>query len=292
MNEQQNESFNKAEQTLKLLQNISNLPAVPKVLQEISQLFNLPRISLKQVADIVEKDPALTLKVLSVANSPLYGLRRNVTTIDSAVLILGIQEIKSIVTSIKMTSTIKMKPDKFFDPNKFWHHSMSVGVLAQRMSKDLGFTFEGDCFVAGMLHDMGVLVIHEYLSKEFHNIVEESKLKNIPFLEAEYDVLGLSHQEIGEYLTQKWSLPPVYTDALRFHHQPGNSKENNFLTSILHMADYTINKFQMANIIWDENYKLDSSIIELLNFLSPEVLDEFIEAYKEDSVEAAKSLII
>lgn len=262
MNEQQNGTLSKAEQTLAKLQNISNLPAVPKVLHEISTLFNLPRISLKQVGDIVEKDPALTVKVLSVANSPLYGLRRNVKSIDSAVLILGIQEIKSIVTSIKMTSAIKMKPDRFFDPNKFWHHSMSVGILAQRMAKDLGFNFEGDCYVAGMLHDMGILVIHEFLQKEFNTIKEEAKSNNCSFLKKEYEVLGLSHQEIGEYLTQKWSLPPVYSDALRFHHQPGDSKENNFLTSILHLADYTTSKFQTASLIWDENYKLDSSIIK------------------------------
>lgn len=292
MNEQQNGTLSKAEQTLKQLQNISNLPAVPKVLHEISQLFNLPRISLKQVGNIVEKDPALTLKVLSVANSPLYGLRRNVKSIDSAVLILGIQEIKSIVTSIKMTSTIKMKPDKFFDPNKFWHHSMSVGMLAQRMAKDLGFSFEGDCFVAGMLHDMGILVMHEFLTKEFNLIKDETKLSSCSFLEKEYDVLGLSHQEIGEFLTQKWSLPPVYSDALRFHHRPGDSKENNFLTSILHAADYAISKFQIESIVWDENYSIDKSIIELLNFLTPENLDEFIETYREDSVEAAKSPII
>ncbi|NWF90133.1 MAG: HDOD domain-containing protein [Ignavibacteriaceae bacterium] len=292
MEEQTNQILSKAEQTLQQIQTITNLPAVPKVLQEISQLFNLPRISLKQVGNIVEKDPALTVKVLSVANSPLYGLRRNVKSIDSAVLILGIQEIKSIVTSIKMTSTIKMKPDKFFDPNKFWHHSMSVGMLAQRMAKDLGFSFEGDCFVAGMLHDMGILVMHEFLSKDFNLIKDETKSNNCSFLEKEYEVLGLSHQEIGEFLTQKWALPPVYSDALRFHHRPGDSKENNFLTSILHIADFAISQFHINGVVWDENYALDDSVIELLNFLSKENFVEFIETYRDDSIEAAKSPII
>jgi HD-like signal output (HDOD) protein len=292
MDDQQTNSLYKADNILKELQNVSNLPPIPKVLQEISQLFNSPSLSAKKVEMIIEKDPSLTLKVLSVANSPLYGLRRNVSSIGAAVLIIGMQEIKSIVTSIRMASAIKMKSDKYFDPDKFLNHSMIVGVLAQRMSKDLGFNFEGDGFIAGMLHDMGILIIHEFLSKEFLEIVDYSVQNKTSFLEAEYKILGLSHQEIGEFLTDKWSLPSVFSDALQFHHRPSNSKENNFLTAILHIADYATCKFEMAGIIWDENYSFDSSTIELLNFLSSEGINEFIEAYKEDYLEAAKSQLI
>jgi HD-like signal output (HDOD) protein len=292
MNDQQVNSLYKAEDILKQLQSVSNLPPIPKVLQEISQLFNSPTISARKVEMMVEKDPSLTVKVLSVANSPLYGLRRNVTSINTAVILLGMQEIKSIVTSIRMASTLKMKSDKYFNPDKFLNHSMVVGMLAQRMSKDLGFNFEGDGFVAGMLHDMGILIIHEYLSNEFLQIVGYSVQNKTSFLEAEYKVLGLSHQEIGEFLTDKWSLPTVFSDALQFHHRPSKSNENNFLTAVLHVADYATCKFLMPAIIWDENYRFDDGTIELLNFLSPEGVDEFIEAYKVDYLEAVKAQVI
>lgn len=292
MKDQQSESLYKAEDILKRLQNVSNLPPIHRVLQEISQLFNSPTISARKVEMMIEKDPSLTLKVLSVANSPLYGLRRNVTSINTAVILLGMKEIKSIVTSIRMASTMRMKSDKYFNPDKFLSHSMIVGMLAQRMSKDLGFNFEGDGFVAGMLHDMGILIIHEFLSNEFLQIVGYSVQNQTSFLEAEYKILGLSHQEIGEFLTDKWSLPSVFSDALQFHHRPGESKENNFLTAILHVADYATCKFKTPDIIWDENYGFDDSTIELLNFLSPEGVNEFIEAYKVDFIEAAKSQVI
>jgi len=281
-----------AEQTLERLNNVTNLPAIPKVLQEISQLFNSPDISVKKISGLVGKDQSLTLKVLSIANSPLYGLRRNVTSIENAILVLGIHEIKSIVTSLKMTSTIKIKSDKFFDPNKFWHHSMVVGILAQRMSKDLGFNFEGDGFVAGMLHDMGILVIHEFLPDEYKKIIDFSEANNTNFLEAEYNILGLSHQEIGEFLSAKWSLPTVFTDALQYHHQPNCSLENNYLTSILHIADYVTSIYDVTNVIWDEDFNLDYSVMELLNFLSPDEFEAFVEAYREDSIEAAKSHVV
>lgn len=280
------------EEILSQLQTITNLPAIPKVLQEISNLFNSPDLSGKKVTATIEKDPTLTLKVLSVANSSLYGLRRNVTSIGSAVLILGMQEIKSIMTSIRMASSVKMKSDKFFNPDKFMNHSTVVGMLTQRMSKDLGFNFEGDGFVAGMIHDMGILIIHEFFSKQFNDIINYSTQNNIPFLEAEYRVLGMSHQEIGEFLSEKWSLPSVFSDALQFHHQPAKSKENNYLTAILHIADYAASKFESNGILWDEKYSLDLSVIDLLNFLSIEGVDEFIEAYKEDYKEATKTQII
>lgn len=277
---------------IKQLQNVTNLPAIPKVLQEITQLFNSPDLSVRKVEMMIEKDPSLTVKVLSVANSPLYGLRRKVNTIGSAVLILGMQEIKSIITSIKMASTVKMKSDKYFKPEIFLSHSTATGILTQRMSKDLGFNFQGDAFIAGMLHDMGILVLHEFLTKEFMESVFYSVQNKTPFLAAEYKVMGLSHQEIGEFLTDKWSLPSVFSDALQFHHQPARSKENNFLTSILHVADFAVSCYETQGVIWDDNYSFDESIIDTLNFLTPEGVSEFVEAYREDFKQAAKSQMI
>jgi HD-like signal output (HDOD) protein len=136
--DQQTNSLYK-EKIFKATANRATLP--PDRGQEISQLFNSQTISAKKVTTLIEKDPSLTLKVLSVANSPLYGLRRNVTNISTAVIMLGMREIKSIVTSIRMAATMKMKSDKYFNPDKFLNHSMIVGILTQRMAKDLGFNF-------------------------------------------------------------------------------------------------------------------------------------------------------
>jgi len=290
--EKESVNLSKADQIVERLQNIENLPSVPKVLKEISLIFDSPDISINKISNMVGKDQSLTLKILSIANSPLYGLRRIVTSVENAILVLGIHEVKSIVTSLKMSSSINIKADKYFDPNKFWHHSMVVGILAQRISKDLGFNFEGNGFVSGMLHDMGILVIHEFLQDEYKEIIEYSQTNNVTFLEAEYKIMGVSHQEIGEFLAEKWSLPSVYTDALRYHHQPTVSVENKYLSSILHVADYLISIFDEDIVLWDEDYKLDFSIIDQLNFLSPGEFEEFIEAYREDSIETAKSHIV
>lgn len=289
---QENITAHKSEAILKKIQDVTILPPIPRVLQEITQLFSDPSISARKIEMLIEKDPSLTVKVLSVANSPLFGLRRSVTNIGSAVLILGYQEIKSIVTSIKMAAALKMKSDKYFDPDIFLNHSLITGILTQRMSKDLGFNFDGDGFTAGMLHDMGIVILHEHFPEEFLQIVEYAAQNNVPFLQAEYNILGLSHQEIGEFLADKWSLPAVLSDVLQFHHRPGFSKENNFLTSILHLADYAASKFDTDGVRWDSDYVLDDAAVSMLNFLSTEEFNDFIEAFREDYLELSKTKLI
>lgn len=289
---QENITAHKSEAILKKIQDVTILPPIPRVLQEITQLFSDPSISARKIEMLIEKDPSLTVKVLSVANSPLFGLRRSVTNIGSAVLILGYQEIKSIVTSIKMAAALKMKSDKYFDPDIFLNHSLITGILTQRMSKDLGFNFDGDGFTAGMLHDMGIVILHEHFSQEFSQIAEYAAQYKVPFLQAEYNTLGLSHQEIGEFLADKWSLPAVLSDVLQFHHKPGYSKENNFLTSILHLADYATGKFDSERILWDSDYVLDDAAADMLNFLSKDELNDFVEAYREDYLELSKTKLI
>lgn len=289
---QENITAHKSEAILKKIQDVTILPPIPRVLQEITQLFSDPSISARKIEMLIEKDPSLTVKVLSVANSPLFGLRRSVTNIGSAVLILGYQEIKSIVTSIKMAAALKMKSDKYFDPDIFLNHSLITGILTQRMSKDLGFNFDGDGFTAGMLHDMGIVILHEHFPQEFSQIAEYAAQNKVPFLQAEYNTLGLSHQEIGEFLADKWSLPAVLSDVLQFHHKPGYSKENNFLTSILHLADYAVSKFDSERILWDSDYVLDDAAADMLNFLSKDELNDFVEAYREDYLELSKTKLI
>lgn len=272
----------KAEVTVKRLQNIIRLPAIPKVITELSKLISNPNISITELSNLIEKDQALTLKVLSVANSPLYGTRREINSLHAAILILGFQELRSIVTALGMKSSFKMTSSENFDFYEFWLHSMVVGIAAKRITKELGFNFGGDSFTAGILHDFGLLVLHEYLHDSYEEILLYATENNMDIVEAEYKVLGLSHQEIGNFLAQKWSLTSTLNDSLTFHHRPAESVKNNYLTSIVHVADYATQKLQIGNFFWDNNYKLDSSVLSLLNFVTREEFEDFIEAYRED----------
>lgn len=268
------------EATLAKLVNFKNLPSIPKVLFEVTKLLNSPSATTLKLAELISKDPGLTTKILTVANSPLYGIKRKVSSIEFAIIVLGQQEIKDVVTAISLADSFKITPSANFDPIEFWVHSMVTGSAAKNISQNLGFSFGSDAFVAGILHDMGILVIYNFMTSEFNQIAALSKEKNIPILDAEMEVLGLTHQEIGKFLAEKWNLPVQLCDTLHYHHNPSKSSHIE-LTSIIHLVDYMTQQLGYGKLPWDENTQLDNSVLDTLHFKTSEDLETFIVDYKE-----------
>jgi HD-like signal output (HDOD) protein len=134
------------------LSNVYNLPAMSATMLEVSKLLDDPSTNTAALSKIIGKDQGLSTKILSIANSPLYGLTRKVSTIDFAILIIGYQDIKNIVVALTMVDSFKNKSDKYLDQNSFWQHSMLAGTAAKRVAEDLGFRIGSEAFVAGLLH--------------------------------------------------------------------------------------------------------------------------------------------
>ena len=282
----------KKERTEAILAGIKNLPSIPKVVFEVTKLLNDSKTATNQLAGIVSKDQGLTSKILAVANSPLYGIKRKVTSIEFAILVLGFQDIRNIVTGLSLAESIKTTPSKYFDQFEFWQHSMVVGTAAKGIAQNFGFEFGSEAFVAGILHDMGILVIYKFLNDDFNNIINLSNQEKISLLDAEKKVLGITHQEIGKFLAEKWELPYVLCDTLHYHHHPSKALENKYFVAIIHLVDYMTQKLGIADFYWDKNYQLDPGIIELLNFPNEEALDNFINDYDELFKVTAESLKI
>ena len=282
----------KREATERTLSSIKNLPSIPKVIFDVTKLLNTPEPSAYSLSEIIIKDAGLTTKLLAIANSPLYGIKRKVSSLEFAILVLGFQEIKNIVTALSLADSFKISGDKNFSPFDFWIHSMVTGSAAKGISQHLGFDFGSDAFVAGALHDLGIMVIHKYLNKHFNEIVELTRNSNISILEAEHEVLGMSHQEIGKFIVEKWSLPVLLCDTLQYHHEPSMAKVNKELIAVIHLVDYMTQKLNVAAFYWDEKFELDTSILPLLNFSSEEELDAFIKEYKEMFIVTAAAIRI
>lgn len=280
-------------QTEKLLSSIKNLPLIPKMMFEVTKFLQAPAPTTSGLARLVGKDPGLTAKILSVANSPLYGLQRKVTSLEFAIIVLGYKEISDIVSALSMADSIKSNSDKFFNQDEFWLHSMVVGSAAKGISQRLGHMDLGsDAFVAGMLHDLGIQLMHKFLHPQFEEICRKAGQEGMPFINAELDTLGLTHQDIGRFLGEKWNLPVVLCETLSHHHSPGEIKSNSVLSSIVHLADYMTQKLQTANVFWDNGMKLDPAIINVLQFGSMENLEKFILEYKDLFVETVFSIRI
>ena len=141
---------------------------------------------------VISKDQGLVTKILVVANSPLYGIPRRVSTIDFAIVILGFNHIKNIVISLSMMEAFKSIQGAKFNQKKFWQHSILAALTAKRIADDLGYYFSGEAFTAGLLHDLGIPIIYKFFNKEFLDITEKQKNSGKSFLDVEKDVLGVT----------------------------------------------------------------------------------------------------
>jgi len=271
----------KRSKTESVITNVYNLPAISGMMMEISRLLDDPSTNTQALSKIIGKDPGLTTKILSISNSPLYGLPRKVSTIDFAILIIGYQDIKNIVVALSMIESFKNKSDKNMKQEDFWKHSIICGNAAKRITEDLGFRFSGEAFVGGLLHDLGIPVIHKYFHSAFTEIIERVEKEGITFLQAENEAMGMDHQEIGLLLSKKWNLPDALGFAVANHHQPSKVEENRELVSVIHLADYMTQKLGIGDFYWDSTYELDESIFDTLNFKDMAQLEEFIEGYRK-----------
>lgn len=295
MNKQNQENrADRKRKTEAALNGIKKLPLIPKVMFEVTKMLHDQTANTNTLATLIGKDQGLTAKILSVANSPLYGLSRKVTSLEFAIIVLGFKEISDIVTAISLNDAIKASSDKYFDQNEFWVHSMVTGTAARGIAQSLGYLDMGsDAFVAGVLHELGIQVIHRFLHPQYIQIMElVCSNPEMDYMEAEMEILGLTHQDAGRFLAEKWNLPDVLCDTLSFHHLPGSMKVNRVLPAVIHLADYMTQRFQVACVPWDRNISLDRDIIDILQFSSEENIEKFIVDFEELFIQTANSIRI
>ena len=280
----------KRKRTELILDNIHNLPSMPEILKEVLRMLSNDKISNHELSKQIVKDQSLVLKILSIANSPFYGLQRKVTSIDFAIMVLGFSELQNIVWSLMMFEMFKNKTDEYLDQNEFFAHSFLTGVLAKKIAEDLGYIDSGQAFVAGFIHDIGIAIMHRYLHSSYVEIQELAKNKTFAMLSYEKEVLGLDHQEIGKLLLDKWNIPESTCDAVLHHHNPGLAKSGTYLSSIIHLSDYLIHELLEGKFPWEQDLQLDEEIVKILKFNNREAVDDFINEYRITLIEQAESV--
>jgi HD-like signal output (HDOD) protein len=269
-----------AEQVREKIKTIIQLPALPAIAMEVVELVDNPKTSASKLGKVIASDQALTAKVLKIANSPFYGFPKKISTIDFAIIVLGFDALKEIVISISLISSLQRRSDKYFDPRLFWDHSITTGVVGRRLARDLGYRISGEVFVAGLLHDMGISVLHRYFESEFMRIVEIVSEDGLTMLEAEESVLGVTHAEIGGWLAERWNLPDHLIEAICYHHTPANAKINRELVSLVHCSDVIANTIAQTPFSFDNDVTFEKFSLELLRLNDTAVLDEYIQTYR------------
>lgn len=290
INEIREESLDRIRRKSYLL-NIRNLPPIPDVIIRLSQLLDDQMTPTHEISRIISQDQALTTKILTVANSPLYGLPRKVPSIDFAILVLGFEQIRQIVIALSLIDTFKNDNSKYWNRKTFWVHSFLTALMAKAIAADIGYPKTGEAFTAGLLHDLGISVIQKYFNKEFIMINDLVNTESISFHDAEVKVLDLTHEEIGKILCDKWNLPAALGESIQYHQNPSEAKDYKELASIIHLADYATQVLELGSFLWDDKYKLDETVISVLKLGSTEYLNKFLESYTQQIKQQLESSI-
>jgi len=263
-----------------VLANIFKLPPIPKVLLDATKILESKAPKSKLLVDVISKDQSLVTKVLSIANSPLFGLQRKVTSMDFAILVLGFSELKKIISALSVIETFKNKTDKYLDQKEFWLHSFLTGSLSEKIAEDVGFQVKGEAFLAGFLHDMGIAVIHRFFHSNFVTVTELQQNSGMSLLDAETEVLGMNHAEMGSFLAENWNFPPSLCDVIKNHHSPNGSLSNFLLASIIHLADYLTKHYRIGQFEVDSNLEVDKEALKNLRIHTDEEFEAFIPGYE------------
>ncbi len=223
---------------------LDGLPTLPSMLVEVMNRVLDENSSVQDVSELVETDQSLTTKVLRVANSSFYGRPKAVSTVKNAIVILGFNKLKNIVLSISLMDNLESIENSNLDMKEFWRHSLSCAVLSQDISQRLRFSFSDQVFVAGLLHDIGKLILDLHVPDKFGSALELSMKDRIDLSEAERRIIGVDHGLVGKWIMEKWKFPDHLIEAAWMHHNPpGIDAQGNeqLMTSLVSLANNVSN---------------------------------------------------
>jgi HD-like signal output (HDOD) protein len=220
----------------KITQSIIGLPTLPTIVSKMLEMIDNPRTSAATLARLISTDQALTAKVLKLANSAYYGFSREISTVNMAIVVLGFNTVKDMGLWLSVFDVFKNGSNgSKFDAVKFWEHSVACGVASRMLARSTRSRYAGEAFVAGLLHDLGKIVLNQYFSADFASVLEEADKTDLD--SAELRIMGASHGRVGAWLAEKWNLPPMISDTILFHHEPWEAKTDSLLVATITLAD-------------------------------------------------------
>ena len=247
-----------------LISGTREISSPPLIYNRLHEAINHPRTSVGDIARIISEDPGLTTRVLKLANSPLYGSRQ-VDSINRAITLIGTKEIRDISLCVSMICSFSTIPKEFFCLHNHWRHSIACGVLAKNIAIFLREPSAERFFVAGILHDVGQVVLCAAIPQIVENIISISDSENITLNEIENRELGYDHAFFGAELLKSWNIPLNIHELVRFHHCPSQSNSHCRDATIVHLSDIIAQVFGYGSNAEKRVARLDNEAFEELD---------------------------
>jgi len=217
---------------------LDNIPTVPALLVPLLRRLGEPaeNVNVTEIVTLISYDKSLTAQCLHMANSPLLGMRNRVETVQAAVMALGMTKVREVATTCCLLRALPARPGSL-KPTDLWKHSLACALVSREFARRVGFADPEQAYLAGLLHDLGLIVELTTFPKEFEVVTRVAIEKRCPIHEAEPAILGVDHCVIGEMLAERWHLPPELKEVIRHHHDVERATVAPVLVSIVNLAD-------------------------------------------------------
>lgn len=247
---------------------LASLPALPPLVTELIASFQREDLDVPTLARRIAADQGLVARTLRVANSPFYGLARQVCNLDEAVMIVGFRAVRSLVLGAAVVGAFPREACRGFDVGAFWRHSIAVGVGARVLAARLGRSADS-VFTGGLLHDIGKYVLALCAPAAYQEAIEFQREHGVPMLDAELALLGIGHPQAGAELARLWGLPETLVTDIASHHAPQDSPA----AAIVHLADVMAHALEVGCAAHDPVPPLDADVWARLPLSEAQLLE-------------------
>jgi HD-like signal output (HDOD) protein len=222
---------------LERLEGLRQIPTIPVILSPLLRYLQQPveQLDMQKVTDLIAQDKSLAAQCLQMANSPLFGRWQRVESLRGAVLGLGFQRVSEIAMSCEVLNLLPA--DGSMDPVVFWEHSLGCALICRNLARKIAFPDPRQAYLAGLLHDLGVIVNLWVVRQEFRDVFEAAKSEGAPLYEVEQRILGFTHCDSGRLLAEHWELPAEVVEVVASHHAPQDSLKHAALVALVNLSD-------------------------------------------------------
>lgn len=221
-----------------ILEAMDKVKPFPQVVLKALNLLQDPEVPASKLLEVIQYDPVITLRLLQVCNSALFGFRRKVESLHQALVLLGNQGMVRLLVTFGALDLLRDPlPGYGLEREELWHHSVACATLTQTLLKEVKHPEDTMIFTGALLHDVGKILLNEYAGKKYSEISVLVAEKDLSALEAEKEVLGIDHAQLGGLLGERWNLPPGIVAMIARHHEPVHPEKDPLAVCLVHLAN-------------------------------------------------------
>ena len=274
---------------------VDDLPTIPIVATKVLQLLDDPDVSAEEIADLMLTDQVMTARVMKLINSPVYKPTQEITSLKRALVYLGLRHVRELALTTSVINAFDGTSGAL-ELNSFWEHSFGVGMVSKVIAQKIGYEDLEKAYIAGIIHDLGEVFLSNFLRDPFLEVLEYTTSHPVKLVDAEAELLGTTHCEIGLCMARKWNFPDAYCDVIAYHHTPSEATVDPILCAIVNLSDLfcTVRGLNYGGHEWISFNLGDEEAWTILKKASPSLAQMDVERFcyeLDDAIPDVKELV-